>query len=137
MSVRSRAPLLLLLPAVVAASFRARRLYRGLPLDQACRALIEVRPLPLPLRDPVGCLQLVNRLLQVLPPRGLRPCLKRSLLLLDLWSRCGLAPRLHLGVRHSADRREGHAWVTVAGRPDLSASPPGYTEAFVWEGAGA
>ena len=135
--MRSRAPLLLLLPTVVAASFRARRLYRGRPLDQACRALIEVQPLPLPLRDPAGCLRLVNLLLRVLPPRGLRPCLKRSLLLLDLWSRCGLAPRLHLGVRRSVDRREGHAWVTVAGRPDLSASAPGYTEAFVWEGAGS
>ncbi len=137
MSVRSRAPLLLLLPAVVAASFRARRLYRGLPLDQACRALMDVRPLPPPLRDPAGCLRLVNRLLRVLPPRGLGPCLKRSLLLLDLWSRCGLAPRLHLGVRRSVDRREGHAWVTVAGRPDLSAGEPGYAEAFVWEGAGS
>ncbi len=136
MSVRSRAPLLLLLPAVVAASFRAQHLYRSLPMDQACRTLVEVRPLPLALRDPAGCLRLVNRLLQVLPPRGLRPCLKRSLLLLDLWSRCGLAPRFHLGVRRSADRREGHAWVTVAGRPDLFAGEPGYTEAFVWEGAG-
>ena len=137
MSVRPRTPLLLLLPAVLAASFRARRLYGGLPLDQACQALIEVQPLPVPLRDPTGCIRLVNRLLRVLPPRGLRPCLKRSLLLLDLWSRCGLAPRLHLGVRRSADRREGHAWVTVAGRPDLSASEQGYTEAFLWEGAGS
>jgi hypothetical protein len=30
------------------------------------------------------------------------------------------------------DQREGHAWVTVEGRPDLSAGEPGYTEAFVW-----
>ncbi|MFV2072119.1 MAG: lasso peptide biosynthesis B2 protein [Thermoanaerobaculales bacterium] len=135
--MRPRAPLLLLLPAVLRASFRARRLYRALPLDHACRALSEVQPLPLPLRDPAGCLRLVNRLVWVLPPRGLRPCLKRSFLLLDLWSRCGLAPRFHLGVRHTADRCEGHAWVTVAGRPDLSAAEPGYTEAFVWEGTGS
>ena len=136
MSVRSRTSLLLLLPAVVAASTRTWWLYRGLPLDQVCRALVEVRPLPLPLRDPDGCLRLVNRLLRVLPPRGLGPCFKRSLLLLDLWSRCGLEPRLHLGVRRSVDRREGHAWVIVAGRSDLSAGEPGYTEGFVWEGAG-
>ena len=136
MSVRSRASLLLLLPAVAAASIRTWWLYRRLPLDQACRALTEVRPLPPPLRDPAGCLRLVNRLLRVLPPRGMGPCFKRSLLLLDLWSRCGLSPRLHLGVRCSVDQREGHAWVTVEGRPDLSAGEPGYTEAFVWEGAG-
>jgi len=55
-------------------------------------------------------------------------------LLLDLWSRCGLAPRLHLGVRYAGDRREGHVWITVAGRPELSAAAPSYTEAFVWEG---
>ena len=79
---------------------------------------------------------LVNRLLRVLPPRGLRPCFKRSLLLLDLWSRCGLEPRLHLGLRRREDRREGHAWITVADRPDLSAGKGGYTEAFVWEGVG-
>ena len=134
--MRSRASLLLLLPAVAAASIRTWWLYRRLPLDQACRALTEVRPLPPPLRDPAGCLRLVNRLLRVLPPRGMGPCFKRSLLLLDLWSRCGLSPRLHLGVRCSVDQREGHAWVTVEGRPDLSAGETGYTEAFVWEGAG-
>ena len=129
--VRSRASLLLLLPAVVAASIRTWRLYRKLPLDQACQALVEVQPLPPPLRDPAGYYRLVNRLLRVLPPRGMGPCFKRSLLLLDLWSRCGLAPRFHLGVRRSADRREGHAWITVAGRPDLSAGETGYIEAFV------
>ena len=132
MSVSSRASMLLLLPVVAAASIRTWRLYPRLPLDQACRVLVEVQPLPPPLRDPDGCLLLVNRLLRVLPPRGLRPCLKRSLLLLDLWSRCGLAPSFHLGVRRSEGRREGHAWITVAGRPDLSAGEPGYTEAFVW-----
>jgi hypothetical protein len=136
-SVRSRASLLLLLPAVIAASIRTWWLYRRLPLDQVCRALVEVHPLPPPLSDPAGYLRLVNRLLRVLPPRGLGPCFKRSLLLLDLWSRCGLVPRLHLGVRGSANSRDGHAWVTVAGRPDLSAGEPAYTEAFVWKAAGS
>ncbi len=137
MRVRSRASLLPLLPAVVTASIRTWWLYPRLPLDQACRTLVKVQPLPAPLRDPAGYLRLVNRLLRVLPPQGLGPCVKRSLLLLDLWSRCGLAPRLHLGVRRSEDRREGHAWITVEGRPDLWAGETGYTEAFVWEGPGS
>ena len=135
MNVRSRASLVLLFPAVVTASIRTWWLYRRLPLDQACRALVEVQPLPLPLRNPAGCLRLVNDLLRLLPPRGLRPCFKRSLLLLDLWSRCGLEPCLHLGVRRSVGLREGHAWITVAGRPDLSVSKSGFAEAFVWKGA--
>ena len=130
--MRSRAALLILLPAVVAASIRTWWLYRRLPLDQACRALVEVRALPPALRDPAGYHRLVNRLYRLLPPRGLGPCFKRSLLLLDLWSRCGLAPHLHLGVRVSQGQRQGHAWITVAGRPDLCAGETGYTEAFVW-----
>jgi hypothetical protein len=130
--MRSRASLLVLLVAVLSASIRTWWLYRRLPFDEACRALTETEPLPVPVRDPAGCRRLVNGLLPLLPPRGLRPCLKRSLLLLDLWSRCGLAPSLHLGMRRSADRREGHAWVTVAGRPDLCACETGYVDAFVF-----
>jgi hypothetical protein len=133
--VRFRASLLPLLPIVGAASIRAWWLHRQLPLDDTCRALADVRPLPTLLRDPVGYLRLVNRLLRVLPPRDLRPCFKRSLLLLDLWSRCGLAPRFHLGVRPPVDRSSGgHAWVTVDERPDLSLDGAGYAEAFVWDG---
>lgn len=134
--MRSKIPLLFLLPVVLVASIRAWRLYGRLPLDRTCEALVDVPPLPPQLRDPDGCLWLVNNLLPVVPPRTLRPCFKRSLLLLDLWSRCGLEPQLHLGLRGSADRREGHAWVTAADQPDLSASETGYTEAFVWEGSG-
>lgn len=132
MKVSARAPLILLLPAVAAAALRAGRLYRRRPFDQACRELASAPPLPPALRDPKTCLRLVNRLLPLLPPRGLRPCLKRSLLLLDLWSRCGLAPRLHLGVNTTGEGRDGHAWVSAPGRPELSAPEPGYTEVFVW-----
>jgi hypothetical protein len=57
-------------------------------------------------------------LLPVLPPCGAGRCLKRSLLLLDLWSRAGLAPSLHLGVRGDGKTRGGHAWVETA-RPDF------------------
>jgi hypothetical protein len=42
--------------------------------------------------------------------------MKRSLLLLDLWSRCGLRPRLHLGLRGGGyPGRRGHAWLTRDG----------------------
>jgi hypothetical protein len=133
--MRSRASLLPLLPIVVATSIRAWWLFRRLPLDRVCHTLTDVQPLPPPLRDPEGYLYLTNRLLRYLPPRGLRPCFKRSLLLLDLWSRCGYAPRLHLGMRRPADRSGGgHAWVTVEDRPELSLDEAGYAEAFVWDG---
>jgi hypothetical protein len=134
MTIASKARLLPLLPAVVWASIRTWWLYRRLPLDEACNALAEGRRLPRPLRDPEGYSRVVNRLLGWLPPYDLGPCIKRSLLLLDLLSRCGLEPRFHLGVRNKGERREGHAWVTVDGRPDLSVGEMDYTEAFVWEG---
>ena len=58
----------------------------------------------------------VDDLLPYLPPRRLGPCYKRSLLLLDLWSRCGLEPRLHVGVRLDPDGgAEAHAWVSTNG----------------------
>lgn len=59
-------------------------------------------------------LDAVDDLLPYLPPRRLGPCYKRSLLLLDLWSRRGLEPRLHVGVRVDADgHAEAHAWVST------------------------
>ncbi len=69
----------------------------------------------------------VSRLLALLPPRRFGPCLKRSLLLLDLWSRCGLEPRIHIGtLRHEGERRF-HAWVSIPGS-DTPAAPSGYVE---------
>jgi hypothetical protein len=54
----------------------------------------------------------VGRLLILLPLRGLGPCMRRSLVLLDLWSRCGLDPRFHLGAAQDGDHLRLHAWVT-------------------------
>jgi hypothetical protein len=100
------------------------------------------------------------RLLPLLPPRRVGRCLKRSLILLDLWSRCGLEPRLHVGVRRkggggaAGGRAEGpggdpgvvrgetevrdnplaaHAWVTVGDpRLDRRTGPEGWEE--LWSG---
>ncbi|HXT23130.1 MAG TPA: lasso peptide biosynthesis protein, partial [Thermoanaerobaculia bacterium] len=39
------------------------------------------------------------------------------------WSRCGLRPRLHLGVRRDDEaQHEAHAWVTVEHSPATGAS---------------
>ncbi len=54
----------------------------------------------------------LERLLPVLPPWGTGHCVKRSLLLLDLWSRAGLTPHFHLGFLEGRDGRTGHAWVS-------------------------
>jgi hypothetical protein len=62
--------------------------------------------------DPLLSLAVLERLLPLLPPYGTGRCVKRSLLLLDLWSRAGLDPELHLGLAAGEDRR-GHAWITT------------------------
>jgi hypothetical protein len=64
--------------------------------------------------------------------------MKRSLLLLHLWSRCGLAPRLHLGVSRAGEEGfRAHAWLTadVAGIRLVAGSGDGYVEALVFPGA--
>jgi len=85
------------------------------PLDQLVETLRTTRRLPPRLSRPAVLQDIVNRWYRWLPPRGLRSCLKRSLLLLDLWSRCGLHPEFHLGVAGEGDDREGHAWVSADG----------------------
>jgi len=141
---------LLALPAVARASVRVAWLARRLPLDALVVRLRAVPPFALrPLARPDWLLATLDRLLPVLPPLGHGRCLKRSLLLLDLWSRCGLHPRLHLGVRlgsplqSAGGRHEGHAWVTVVAATaeaandgpstvdGLGTSSEGYPEAFV------
>jgi hypothetical protein len=80
----------------------------------------------------------VERFGAVVPPGDFGPCLKRSLLWLDLLSRCGIPARFHCGVRRgdrslSAAGMEAHAWVTVEGRPfpGPAALPPGFVEVWV------
>ncbi len=128
-----RTPWLLLLPVVLSASWRASRCFATLPLDRALKQLADAPLLPVPLRDPVTLRELVDRILPWLPPRGLRSCLKRSLLLVDLWSRCGLTPRFHLGYIDGGGSRDGHAWVTVSGSWTLSSDPGPSAGVVLWE----
>jgi len=134
--MRGHTPWLLLLPAIASASWRLSSRYAALPLDQTVEELASARRLPIRLQDPMALRELVDRLLPWLPPRGLRPCLKRSLLLMDLWSRCGLAPSFHLGFLEdlaSSGSRDGHAWVTVPGTPQLETDPEVPAGLTLWE----
>ncbi len=56
--------------------------------------------------------------------------MKRSLFLLDLWSRAGLAPSLHIGLRRSDSDRGGHAWITTRESAFETYRPPDIVEAF-------
>jgi len=71
------------------------------------------RRLPRWLARPEELAYAVERVLPLLPPRRYGPCLRRSLVLLDLWKRCGLEPSLHLGFNLSSPDRRGHAWLTA------------------------
>ena len=117
-AARRGAFFVLALPLVLRAAWRVRRFEPRLPLPDLVDRLRRVRPLARPyLKRPTdleGCVGRVSRLL----PLSLGPCLKRSLILLDVWSRCGLEPRLHLGIAHASGTRCLHAWVTATGGPD-------------------
>jgi hypothetical protein len=79
--------------------------------------------------DPRLLLGVLEALLPFLPPYGAGRCVKRSLLLLDLWSRAGLAPSFHLGVRNDGSRG-GHAWVTTREDGSSTFQPPDVAEAW-------
>jgi hypothetical protein len=110
--------------AAVRVGFHERRrslpelvdLLRTTPRDRAC--------------DPLLSLAVLERLLPLLPPYGAGKCVKRSLFLLDLWSRAGLAPSLHLGLRGTAEGRVGHAWITTSEPGIGTYRPPDVVEAF-------
>ncbi len=80
--------------------------------------------------DPRLALAVLERLLPVLPPYGAGRCVKRSLFLLDLWSRAGLTPSFHLGLRGAAGNRAGHAWITTEEGAFETYRPPDVVEAF-------
>jgi len=80
--------------------------------------------------DPRLALAVLERLLPVLPPFGTGRCVKRSLFLLDLWSRASLAPSFHLGLRRAAGDRGGHAWITTREGAFETFRPPDVVEAF-------
>ena len=116
---------------VIMAAGRVTWLCRRLPLDQLVERIRQVSALPEGLRRPEFFQALVNRWYRWLPARCFRPCLKRSYLLLDLWSRCGLEPKFHLGVRTIDGTRDGHAWLTVMGFDGAEGLGDGYEETFV------
>ncbi len=106
------------LPAVLRAARRLARLNRRYGLQELADRLRAVEPWERSyLANPRYLDASVSRLVKVLPPRGFGPCIKRSLLLLDLWSRCGLEPRIHIGTQKRDGEHHFHAWVTVPGRP--------------------
>lgn len=80
--------------------------------------------------DPRLDVAVLERLLPVLPPFGAGKCVKRSFFLLDLWSRAGLAPSFHLGLRGSAGDRGGHAWITTTKSAFETYQPSDVVEAF-------
>ena len=121
--------------AAVGTAVWLARLERGNAFDQTVARLRAGRAFPRRLADPAVHARVVNRLLPWLPPRGMGRCLKRSLLLLHLWSRCGLAPTLHLGfVGPVHGSVQGHAWLTASSDrgPVTAGVDAGYTEAFVF-----
>lgn len=120
--------------AVAAQALRLAVLSRRGGLDHTLAVLRSGRRFRGAVADPGPHLRVVNRLLPVLPPYRMGRCLKRSLLLLALWHRCGLEVRLHLGFRPAAAGPwEGHAWLTCDSFqvPQALASANGHVEAFV------
>ncbi len=105
------------LPAVLRAARRLVRLNRQCDLRQLADRLRTVEPWEGSyLANPRYLDASVSRLVKVLPPRSFGPCIKRSFLLLDLWSRCGLEPKIHIGTHKRDGEHRFHAWVTVPGR---------------------
>ena len=124
--------LLCSVPLTVRALVRVWYWTRRDSLDSVAIALRSVRPFEYSfLLNPQAWLVVVNRLLPLLKPLGFGPCLLRSLLLLDLWGRCGAQPRLHLGFEEVAESRgAGHAWLTSSLDPELSTASCGFRDQF-------
>ncbi len=116
------------LPVVLRAARRLVRLNRRHDLQELADRLRSVEPWQASyLANPRYLDASVSRLVKVLPPRNFGPCIKRSFLLLDLWSRCGLEPRIHIGTHTRGGEHHFHAWVTT---PESGEPAPGYAE--IW-----
>lgn len=120
------------LPSVLRAAARIGWLERRAAIPELVRLLRHTGGETASL-DPHAVLSAVDAMLPVLPPFRTGRCLKRSLLLLDLWSRAGLHPALHLGYRAGAPGpAHGHAWVTTRREGLETFHPPDVVE--VWRG---
>ncbi len=111
------------LPFVVRAVVRVGW-YRRRRLDELARRLRRSGAFRLGyLENPRYLAGTVDRILALGGREG--RCLLRSLILLDLWSRCGLEARLCLGMVGSPCGRERqfHAWVTAGGEGVEEATP--------------
>ncbi len=119
------------LPVVLWAAIRLSWLNRRYDLEQLADRLRAVSPWkPSYLTNPRYLGGSAWRLLRWLPPRNFGPCLKHSFLLLDLWSRCGLEPRIHIGTMRVDGEMKFHAWVTVLGSDPQQSNTSEYAE--VW-----
>ena len=119
--------------AAYGAAWRVQRRAR-LPFDQLLEELREGTPFTGALADPSLHLRVVSRLLPALPPWPMGRCMKRSLVLLHLWSRCGLVPCFHIGVARLGEGLPGHAWLTAEanGNTLRAGSSEGQAEAFAF-----
>lgn len=111
-------------PLVLRAWWRSRRLADG-RLDDLALGLRRVPELRWRyLADPQRLAACADRWLRWLARRSASGghCLDHALMLLDLWSRCGLRPDLRLGVVGADGRRHFHAWITAPGGLSSGAS---------------
>lgn len=124
-------------PLIAVTALRMARLERQLPFDALVARLRARRAAPLLpfLLRPTWLAGSVERLLPWLPPRDMGVCLRRALIVLELWSRCGLEPRLHLGLSPASGPGPAHAWITAdipeGGQLRVS-GPLGNLETFVF-----
>jgi hypothetical protein len=122
-------------PLVFATGARVARLDREVSFGALVAELRRARERPLAprLANPAWLAGTLERLLPAVPPYRYGPCLRRALILLELWTRCGLEPTLHLGFRLQAPERDGHAWLTARtsdGSPLQVSGPNGTEPAF-------
>ncbi len=75
-----------------------------------------------------SCVWFVRRWL---PPYGMGPCLKSSLLLLDLLARVSIPVTFHLGVMSEDGHRAFHAWLE-SNQLKPETVPADYQELWSW-----
>ncbi len=98
--------------AVVLAGFRVARKEKRLGFDEMIEVLRSARPVIS--CEPRAAGKVIGRLLRWIPPRGMGRCMKRSVILLHLWTSENLEVRIHLGAAADPEgKARGHAWLTV------------------------